>query len=61
MEEFSLGPNGGLIYCMEYLLENFEWLENEIKNLDSRYLIIDCPGQVCAWLIIIRKPQHVNR
>ena len=26
-EEFSLGPNGALLYCMEYLQENLDgWL-----------------------------------
>jgi GPN-loop GTPase len=46
MEEFDLGPNGGLIYCMEYLLENFEWLEEKLQALSSRYILFDCPGQV---------------
>ena len=27
MSEMSLGPNGGLIYCMEYFVDNFDWLE----------------------------------
>jgi hypothetical protein len=26
MEEMELGPNGGLLYCMEYLLQNQDWL-----------------------------------
>jgi GTPase SAR1 family protein len=26
MQELSLGPNGGLVYCLEYLLLNMEWL-----------------------------------
>ena len=26
MEEMHLGPNGGLVYCLEYLLLNIEWL-----------------------------------
>ena len=31
MEELSLGPNGGLLYCMEYLEENLEeWLGEEL-------------------------------
>ena len=30
MEEFGLGPNGGLVYCMEYLLEHYEWLEEQV-------------------------------
>jgi GPN-loop GTPase len=26
MEELSLGPNGALVYCLEYLLMNMDWL-----------------------------------
>jgi len=29
-----------------YLLDNFEWLENELGNYDNDYLVIDCPGQI---------------
>lgn len=48
MEKHILGPNGGLIYCMEYLLENIEWLIQKIQSIDKncQYLLIDCPGQV---------------
>jgi len=47
MEELGLGPNGALIYCMEYLLENLDWLESELeKFVDDEYLILDCPGQL---------------
>lgn len=43
---FELGPNGTLIYCMEYLLSNFDWLEEKINQYKDSYLIIDTPGQV---------------
>ncbi|XP_078432793.1 P-loop containing nucleoside triphosphate hydrolases superfamily protein isoform X1 [Wolffia australiana] len=48
MEELDLGPNGGLIYCMEHLQENLDdWLEEELANyLDDDYLVFDCPGQI---------------
>lgn len=47
MEELGLGPNGGLIYCMEYLLENFDWLLDQFNQFDDdEYLIVDCPGQI---------------
>jgi len=47
MEELGLGPNGALIYCMEYLLENMDWLEDELNNFDDdEYLLVDCPGQI---------------
>jgi GTPase SAR1 family protein len=47
MEELGLGPNGALIYCMEYLLENMDWLSDELDNFDDdEYLLLDCPGQI---------------
>ncbi|WFD29862.1 hypothetical protein MSPP1_000876 [Malassezia sp. CBS 17886] len=46
MEEMDLGPNGGLVYCFDYLLENLDWLENELGNYDNDYIVIDCPGQI---------------
>lgn len=48
MEELELGPNGGLMYCMETLQENLDdWLEEELDNyLDDDYLVFDCPGQI---------------
>lgn len=46
MEEFQLGPNGGLIYCMEFLVKNREWLLNRLAQLKGKYLIFDLPGQV---------------
>ena len=51
MEELGLGPNGGLLYCMEYLLQNLEWLQEQMEprgcdgNMED-YWIIDCPGQI---------------
>ena len=42
----KLGPNGGLIYCMEFLGENFDWLLKKIEKLKDHYLLFDCPGQV---------------
>ncbi|KAG6504626.1 hypothetical protein ZIOFF_036961 [Zingiber officinale] len=31
MSEHSLGPNGGLVYCMDYLEKNIDWLESKLK------------------------------
>lgn len=33
MDFTKLGPNGGLIYAMEYLMENTDWLEEQVKAL----------------------------
>ena len=47
MEELKLGPNGGLVYCMEYLLNNLDWLQDALDDFgDDDYLILDCPGQL---------------
>lgn len=48
MEELGLGPNGGLLYCMEYLEESLDdWLSEELQPFgDDDYLILDCPGQI---------------
>ncbi|EUD68000.1 GPN-loop GTPase [Plasmodium inui San Antonio 1] len=44
--DLGLGPNGTLIYCMEYLLANFDWLEERLNEYKDHYLLIDTPGQV---------------
>ncbi|XP_012276931.1 GPN-loop GTPase 2 [Orussus abietinus] len=46
MTEYGLGPNGALVYCMEFLEKNIDWLIAKILNLKDYYLIFDCPGQV---------------
>jgi len=46
MGELNYGPNGGLVYCFEYLLQNMDWLEEELGGFDDDYLIFDCPGQI---------------
>lgn len=47
MEEVDYGPNGGLVYCFEFLLENLDWLSEAIEGLTEDYLIIiDMPGQI---------------
>jgi len=46
MSELGYGPNGGLVYCFEYLLENMDWFEEELGEYDTDYLVIDCPGQI---------------
>lgn len=56
MEKHDLGPNGGLVFCMEMLRENLQWLVDEIDRVcydaaeadPYTYVIIDCPGQVHA-------------
>ncbi|PSR80647.1 hypothetical protein BD289DRAFT_373699 [Coniella lustricola] len=42
----NLGPNGGVLYALEELEHNFEWLEEGLRELGEDYILFDCPGQV---------------
>jgi len=47
MDCYGLGPNGGIIYAMEYLATNIDWLRQQIAQLPTNaYLLFDFPGQV---------------
>mmetsp|Transcript_63845 Transcript_63845/g.171046 ORF Transcript_63845/g.171046 Transcript_63845/m.171046 type:complete len:318 (-) Transcript_63845:30-983(-) len=47
MDEHKLGPNGGLIYCMEYLEQNADWLREKLQEkCQGKYVLFDCPGQI---------------
>ncbi|EEC06172.1 GPN-loop GTPase, putative [Ixodes scapularis] len=46
MDSLRLGPNGGLVYCMEFLEAHLEWLTSQLEAFRDHYLLIDCPGQV---------------
>ena len=46
MDELEYGPNGGLMYCIEYLSNNLDWLREKLGDYEEDYLIIDCPGQI---------------
>ncbi|KAJ5811374.1 hypothetical protein N7474_007675 [Penicillium riverlandense] len=62
MDQDKLGPNGATLYALEELEENFEWLEEGLKELGGMlyltphknepdegledYVLFDCPGQV---------------
>ena len=50
MEELQLGPNGGLLYCMEYLDAHADelvaLLHARMIGQEPHYLVFDLPGQV---------------
>jgi GTPase SAR1 family protein len=46
MSEFNLGPNGAQIVGADLILENTEFIENALKELDDYYVIFDTPGQI---------------
>ena len=46
-EDLRLGPNGGLVFCMEYLSKNLDWLHEQLgTDEEDDYVIFDCPGQI---------------
>jgi len=47
-EELRLGPNGGLVYAMEFLAKNLDWLAERLEPLEKAgaYFLFDLPGQV---------------
>lgn len=65
MEEMGLGPNGGLIYCFEFLLDNLDFLSEALEPLSEEYLIIiDMPGQIELYTHIPILPalvKHLTR
>ncbi|KAK3899725.1 putative GTP binding protein [Staphylotrichum tortipilum] len=46
MSDDRLGPNGGILYALEELEHNMDWLEEGLKELGDDYVLFDCPGQV---------------
>ena len=46
MADEELGPNGAVLYALEELEHNTEWLEEGLKELGEDYVLFDCPGQV---------------
>lgn len=45
--ELSMGPNGALVYCMEFMIQNLEWIEDKLDAfIDNDYVVFDLPGQI---------------
>ncbi|KKZ64203.1 GPN-loop GTPase 3 like [[Emmonsia] crescens] len=65
VEELGLGPNGGLMYCFEFLLQNLDFLTQALDPLSDEYLIIfDMPGQIELYTHVPLLPsliQHLSR
>jgi GTPase SAR1 family protein len=47
MEQESLGPNGGVLFALEELEHNFDWLEEGLKELGGRQQILHILGNTC--------------
>jgi len=59
--DLRFGPNGGLVFCMEYLAQNFEWLEEALEEDEDDYILFDCPGQIELYTHIPVMRQLVDR
>ena len=53
MEDSDLrfGPNGGLVFCMEYLAQNFDWLQEQLDEKEDDYILFDCPGFLKSFYV----------
>jgi len=46
-DQLDYGPNGGLVFCMEYLLDQMDDFRDLIDaEGDDDYILFDCPGQI---------------
>lgn len=56
-EELHFGPNGGLVFCIEYLIANQDWFKEQLcggideddpidSDPDDDYILFDLPGQI---------------
>jgi GTPase SAR1 family protein len=62
MEELQLGPNGGLIACFEYLLNNIDFLTEPLESVtEEELIIIDMPGQIELYTHVPLVPRLVER
>jgi hypothetical protein len=46
MDEYGLGPNGGIIASSDLMADNFDVIREEIEDYEPDYLLIDTPGQL---------------
>lgn len=50
MENYHLGPNGSLVFAMEFFEKNLDWLLTEVPKFADHYFIFDMPGQVNLFI-----------
>ncbi|KXT13956.1 hypothetical protein AC579_4205 [Pseudocercospora musae] len=61
MEELHLGPNGGLIYCFEFLMENLDFITDPLEDVgEESLIIIDMPGQIELYTHVPIVPQLIK-
>lgn len=50
MNELNLGPNGGLVYCFDFLEKNIDWLLKKLALKKDYYMVFDLPGQIELYM-----------
>ncbi len=46
MEQYNLGPNGGLVAAIDLISAHIESIQEEINDLGVDFLLFDAPGQI---------------
>jgi GTPase SAR1 family protein len=50
-ESCSLGPNGALMFCVQFLAANQQWLIDALNSAPGDLFLFDCPGQVELYTV----------
>ena len=59
MDELELGPNGGLVYCMEYIEQNLDWLQEKLATeCKDKYILFDLPGKYFESRVFVSACVH---
>ncbi|XP_055902834.1 GPN-loop GTPase 3 [Eupeodes corollae] len=68
-EELQYGPNGGLVFCLEFLIQNQDWLRTQLSggsddetdcDPDDDYILFDMPGQIELFTHLTMGKELVN-
>jgi hypothetical protein len=46
MQEYNLGPNGGLVMANDLIASKIDEIQNDVNSINPDYLIVDTPGQI---------------
>ena len=46
MQEYNLGPNGGLVMANDLIASKIDEIQNDVNNINPDYLIVDTQGQI---------------
>nr|CDS34102.1 ribosomal RNA methyltransferase [Hymenolepis microstoma] len=60
MDCIQMGPNGGLIFCMEQLCTELGWIDDMIGEEELDYILFDCPGQIELYSHLTIFPQIIE-